>query len=57
MTREIKKLLDEAMEDLSDIIDYVHSESGDSSLQLWLTAVEAKFKNVRATITAAQQED
>ena len=57
MTKEIKKLLDEAMEDLSDLIDYVYSESGDPSLHMWLSAVEAKFKNVRAAITAAQQED
>ena len=46
MTEETKKLFEEAVEDLSDIIEYVYSESGDTTLHQWLDAVEDKFKKV-----------
>jgi hypothetical protein len=46
MTEEKRKLFEEALEDLSDIIEYIYSESADTTLHMWLDDVEAKFKKV-----------
>lgn len=46
MTEENKKLLGEALEEVSDLVAYVHSESGDPTLHQWVLSVEDKLKKV-----------
>ena len=46
MTDEKKKLLEEALEEVSDLVEYVHSESGDPTLHQWVISVEDKLKKV-----------
>jgi hypothetical protein len=46
MTEEKKKLLEEALEEVSDLVEYVHSESGDPTLHQWVLSVEDKLKKV-----------
>lgn len=46
MTEENKKLLEEALEEVSDLVEYVHSESGDPTLHQWVISVEDKLKKV-----------
>jgi hypothetical protein len=43
MIKPTTQLLEEAKEDLSEIIDYVASETADVSLLLWLQDLELKF--------------
>ncbi len=43
MIKPTTQLLEEAKEDLQEIIDYVASESADVSLLLWLQELELKF--------------
>lgn len=40
------QLLDEAKEDLSEIIEYVAAETADVSLLLWLQELELKFNTI-----------
>lgn len=46
MIKPTTQLLEEAKEDLQEIIDYVASESADVSLLLWLQELELKFGTI-----------
>jgi hypothetical protein len=46
MIKPTAQLLEEAKEDLSEIIDYVASETADVSLLLWLQDLELKFGTI-----------
>ena len=46
MIKPTDQLLEEAKEDLAEIIDYVASESADVSLLLWLQEMELKFGTI-----------
>lgn len=52
------QLLEEAKEDLQEIIDYVTAESADVSLLLWLQDLELKFGTIyrRLSKPITQQE-
>lgn len=46
MIKPTTQLLEEAKEDLSEIIEYVASETADVSLLLWLQDLELKFGTI-----------
>jgi hypothetical protein len=46
MIRPTAQLLEEAKEDLAEIIEYVASETADVSLLLWLQDLELKFGTI-----------
>ena len=46
MIKPTDQLLEEAKEDLAEIIDYVASETADVSLLLWLQDLELKFGTI-----------
>lgn len=46
MIKPTTQLLEEAKEDLSEIIDYVASETADVSLLLWLQDLELRFGTI-----------
>lgn len=46
MTKPTAQLLEEAKDDLQEIIDYVASETADVSLLLWLQELELKFGTI-----------
>jgi hypothetical protein len=46
MIKPTAQLLEEAKDDLSEIIDYVASETADVSLLLWLQDLELKFGTI-----------
>ena len=58
MIKPTTQLLEEAKEDLSEIIEYVASETADVSLLLWLQDLELKFGTIyqRLTNPITQQE-
>lgn len=47
MIKPTTQLLEEAKDDLAEIIDYVASESADSSLLLWLNNLELKLGKIQ----------
>jgi hypothetical protein len=60
MIKPTTQLLDEAKEDLSEIIDYVASETADVSLLLWLQDLELKFGTIYCRLSnpvVPQKED
>lgn len=59
MIKPTAQLLEEAKEDLSEIIDYVASETADVSLLLWLQDLELKFGTIyrRLTNPVVQQKE
>ena len=59
MIRPTAEILKEALDDLTDTIDYVLSESGDTNISKWLQEVEGKLLIVynRLTKPVTQQED
>jgi hypothetical protein len=59
MIKPTAQLLEEAKEDLSEIIDYVASETADVSLLLWLQDLELKFGTIyrRLSKPVKQQSD
>lgn len=59
MIKPTAQLLEEAKEDLQEIIDYVASESADVSLLLWLQELELKLGTIyrRLTNPIIQQEE
>lgn len=58
MIKPTTEILREAIGDLSDTIDYVVSESGDTNISQWLKEVEVKLAVVyrRLTNPITQQE-
>jgi hypothetical protein len=46
MIKPTAQLLEEAKDDLSEIIDYVASETADVSLLLWLQDLELKLSTI-----------
>jgi hypothetical protein len=46
MIKPTAQLLEEAKEDLQEIIEYVASETADVSLLLWLQELELKFGTI-----------
>ncbi len=46
MIKPTAQLLEEAKEDLSEIIEYVASETADVTLLLWLQDLELKFGTI-----------
>jgi hypothetical protein len=58
MIKPTTEILREAIGDLSDTIDYVVSESGDTNISQWLKEVEVKLAIVyrRLTNPITQQE-
>jgi len=46
MIKPTAQLLEEAKEDLQEIIDYVAAETADVSLLLWLQDLELKFGTI-----------
>ena len=46
MIKPTDQLLEEAKEDLAEIIEYVASETADTSLLLWLQDLELKFGTI-----------
>ena len=58
MIKPTDQLLEEAKEDLAEIIDYVASETADVSLLLWLQDLELKFGTIyrRLSHPVVQQE-
>jgi len=46
MIKPTAQLLEEAREDLQEIIDYVAAETADVSLLLWLQDLELKFGTI-----------
>ena len=46
MIKPTDQLLEEAKEDLAEIIDYVAQETADVSLLLWLQDLELKFGTI-----------
>ena len=59
MIKPTAQLLEEAKEDLSEIIEYVVSETADVSLLLWLQDLELKFGTIyrRLTNPVVQQKE
>lgn len=59
MIKPTAQLLEEAKDDLSEIIEYVASESADVSLLLWLQDLELKFGTIyrRLSNPVVQQSD
>lgn len=59
MIKPTTQILEEAKEDLSEIIDYVASETADVSLLLWLQELELKLGTVyrRLSNPVQQQSD
>ena len=59
MIKPTTQLLEEAKEDLSEIIDYVASETADVSLLLWLQDLELKFGTIyrRLSNPVVQQKE
>jgi hypothetical protein len=59
MIKPTAQLLEEAKEDLSEIIEYVASETADVSLLLWLQELELKFGTIyrRLSHPITQQEE
>jgi hypothetical protein len=59
MIKPTTQLLEEAKEDLSEIIDYVAAETADVSLLLWLQDLELKFGTIyrRLSKPVKQQSD
>lgn len=59
MIKPTTQLLEEAKEDLAEIIDYVASETADVSLLLWLQDLELKFGTIyrRLSRPVKQQSD
>lgn len=59
MIKPTTQILEEAKEDLSEIIDYVASETADVSLLLWLQDLELKLGTVyrRLSNPVKQQSD
>jgi len=59
MIKPTTQLLEEAKEDLSEIIDYVASETADVSLLLWLQDLELKFSTIyrRLSNPVVQQKE
>jgi hypothetical protein len=51
MIKPTAQLLEEAKDDLSEIIEYVASESADVSLLLWLHDLELKFGTIYRRLT------
>lgn len=51
MIKPTAQLLEEAKDDLSEIIEYVASESADVSLLLWLQDLELKFGTIYCRLT------
>lgn len=58
MIKPTDQLLEEAKEDLAEIIDYVAAETADVSLLLWLQDLELKFGTIyrRLSRPVVQQE-
>ena len=58
MIKPTDQLLEEAREDLAEIIDYVAAETADVSLLLWLQDLELKFGTIyrRLSRPVVQQE-
>lgn len=59
MIKPTTEILREAIGDLSDTIDYVVSESGDTNISQWLKEVEVKLAVVyrRLTDPVVQQKE
>lgn len=59
MLKPTAQLLEEAKEDLAEIIDYVAAESADVSLLLWLQDLELKFGKIyrRLSNPVVQQKE
>lgn len=59
MIKPTTQLLEEAKDDLSEIIEYVASETADVSLLLWLQDLELKFGTIyrRLSNPAVQQKE
>lgn len=59
MVKSTVELLAEARDDLSEIIEYVTSETADVSLLLWLQELELKFGTIyrRLSKPITQQEE
>jgi hypothetical protein len=59
MIKPTTQLLEEAKEDLAEIIDYVASETADVSLLLWLQDLELKFGTIyrRLSNPVVQQKE
>jgi hypothetical protein len=56
MTEETEKLLEEAFEEVADLVEYVHSESGDPTLHQWVLSVEDKLKKVLDNMPAVKRQ-
>lgn len=58
MIKPTTQLLEEAKEDLQEIIDYVASNTDDVSLLLWLQDLELKFGTIHRRLSKpiTQQE-
>jgi hypothetical protein len=49
MIKPTSELFNEAVEDLGEVLDYIASEYGtETSVFIWLSAVEAKLKTIRS---------
>ena len=60
MIKPTAQLLEEAKDDLSEIIEYVASETADISLLLWLQDLELKFGTIHRRLSnpvVQQKED
>lgn len=61
MIRPTAEILKEALDELTDTIDYVCSESGDTNISKWLQEVEGKlvvvYNRLANANTVRQQED
>ena len=59
MIKPTTQLLEEAKEDLAEIIDYVASETADVSLLLWLQDLELQFGTIyrRLSNPVVQQKE
>lgn len=59
MIKPTSQLLEEAKDDLAEIIEYVASETADVSLLLWLQDLELKFNTIyrRVSSPVKQQSD
>ena len=59
MIKPTIEILEEAKDGLSEVIDYVLSESGDTNISCWLREVEKKLTVVYSRLTnpVTQQEE
>lgn len=59
MIRPTTEILKEALDELTDTIDYVCSESGDTNISKWLQEVEGKLLIVYSRLNkpVTQQEE